>query len=105
MFVEILTYLAVGGVLITLGLLVWKKQMVKVLHDYHYKNVKEEDLPAYTRQMGIGQTIIGIGLCVTGLLRIFTDKAVAWSGLIAGLVIGVAVLHKAQMKYNGGWFS
>ena len=39
---------------VVLGALLWKEQMLSLLHEYHYKNVKKEDIPAYTRQMGIG---------------------------------------------------
>jgi hypothetical protein len=86
-------------------LLTWKKQKVSILHSYHYKNVKEEDLPAYSRQMGIGQIVVGTGLCLAGILRLLTKSFLSWSALIAGLVLGFGILHKAQMKYNGSWFS
>ena len=105
MFTETVSILAVGAVLAVLGLLTWKKQRLSFLHSYHYKNVKEEDLPAYSRQMGVGQIVVGLGLCLTGVLRLFTKSFASWSGLIAGLVIGFGIMHKAQRKYNGSWFS
>lgn len=105
MFTEIVACVAVGAALVVLGLLSWKKQKLSFLHDYHYKNVKEEDLPAYARQMGIGQTLVGAGLCLTGLLKLFTKSSVAWAPFIASTILGFVVMHKAQKKYNGSWFS
>ena len=105
MVIEVLTCIAVGALLAVLGLLTWKKQKVTILHDYHYRNVKKEDLPAYTRAMGIGQVIIGAGLCLTGLLRLVTESMAAWVPFVIALVVGLVIFHKAQMKYNGSWFS
>ena len=102
---ETVSYIAVGLILIVLGLLTWKKQKVTILHDYHYKNVKQEDIPAYTRSMGIGQIVVGAGFCLTGLLKIMTESKLTWAVLIAGLIIGLIIMHKSQMKYNGTWFS
>ena len=105
MSVEFISYAAVGAILIVLGFLTWKKQKVSILHSYHYQNVKEEDLPAYTKSMGIGQIVIGIGLCLTGVVRLFTLDKISWAPAIVLGIIGLAIFHKAQMKYNGGWFS
>ena len=98
------SFIVVGIILSALGLLIWKKQDASILHSYHHQNVKEEDLPAYTQQMGIGQIVSGLGLCLTGVLRLFTKTFVSWIPLIAGLAAGFAIMHKAQMKYNGTWF-
>jgi hypothetical protein len=102
---ETVSYIAVGLLLIVLGLLTWKKQKVTLLHGYHYRNVKQEDIPAYTRSVGIGQMAVGIGFALTGLLRLFTGSKLTWAALIAGLITGLVIMHKAQMKYNGAWFS
>ena len=103
--IETVLYLGVGALIAVFGLLIWKKQKLSLLHDYHYKNVKPEDAAAYAKQMGIGQILIGAGLCLTGVLRLFTDSWFAWTGLVLGLVCGVWVIHKAQMKFNGSWMS
>ena len=91
---------AVGLLLAALGLLLWKKQKVSLLHDYHYSHVKQEDLPAYTRQMGIGLIIIGAGIFLTGLLDLALS-ALWWIPLAAGIVLGLIVIYLAQKKYNG----
>lgn len=98
-------YFAVGVLLVVLGLVMWKKQKINLLHDYHYKNVKAEDVPAYTRAMGIGQIVIGAGLCVTGALQFFVQGPASLAALAVGIVCGLIIFHKAQMRYNGSWFS
>ena len=103
MAVETLTCAGVGIVLMVLGLITWKKQEVRFLHSYHYKNVKEGDMPAYTKLLGISQIIMGVGLFITGILS-STGKLV-WLPFIISLIIGLSVASVGQKKYNGSWFS
>lgn len=91
---------AVGAICIILGVLLWKKQLVSLLHDYHYRHVKKDDIPAYTRQMGTGLMIIGAGIIVTGLLDL-ARSSLWWIPLSAGFVLGLVIMYKAQKKYNG----
>lgn len=100
-----IVYFAVGILLIVLGLVTWKKRKIDLLHDYHTKNVKPEDVPAYTRAMGIGQIVIGAGLCVTGIVSRFVRGRAVLLALLPGFAVGILVFHKAQMRYNGSWFS
>ena len=90
----------VGVICIVMGVLLWKKQKVSILHDYHYKHVKKLDIPAYTRQMGIGLIIIGAGIIITGLLNL-AYSSLWWIPLLAGFVIGLVIIILAQKKYNG----
>ena len=100
MILGVIIELAVGAICIVLGVLLWKKQMVSILHDYHYKHVKKEDIPAYTRQMGIGLIIIGAGIIITGLLNL-AESSLWWIPLLTGFVLGFVVIHVAQKRYNG----
>lgn len=95
---------SVGLLCIILGLLIWKKKKVSLIHDYHYKNVKSEDIPAYARIIGIGIILIGVGICVTGWLNLF-ESPFWWVSLLAGSISGFIVMNTAQRKYNGSWFS
>ena len=90
----------VGGLLIVLGLILWIKRAVSILHSYHYKNVKEEDLPAYCRFVGIGLTVMGAGMIVTGIFNLLY-LALWWVPMVVGFVIGFALFLYAQKKYNG----
>ena len=94
--------LIVGLICITFGLLIWKKQKVSLVHDYHYKNVKEEDLAAYCKLMGIGIITIGIGIILTGLFFLIFENILGLLILLLGFIVGIIIINKAQ-KYNGSW--
>lgn len=100
MIIGVIIELAVGALCIVLGLLLWLKQKLSILHDYHYKNVKQEDVPAYTRQMGIGLILIGVGIVIAGLLNL-AYSPVWWIPFLMGFVLGFTVLYRVQKKYNG----
>jgi len=95
---------AVGLLCIVLGVLLWKKQKISLLHSYHYKNVRKEDIPAYTRLAGIGLLLIGAGICITGLLELLYSP-LWWLPLTVGIVGALLVMNRAQKRYNGSWFS
>ena len=82
------------------GILLWKKQRITILHDYHYKHMKKDDIPAYTRQMGIGLIIIDAGIIITGLFNL-VYSALWWIPLLTGFVIGSVAIYRTQKKYNG----
>ncbi len=102
MILGIIINLAVGLLCVVMGLLIWLKQKVSLLHDYHYKNVKEEDMLSYCKYIGIGIIVIGLGICATGILDIF-ESSMWWLGLVVGFVAGFAILNHTQKKYNGKW--
>ena len=100
MFIGIVTEMTVSAICIVMGLLIWKKQKISLLHDYHYRNVKKEDIPAYARQIGIGLIITGAGIFFTGLLD-FAGSSFWWVAMMTGFILGLAIIYKAQKKYNG----
>ena len=53
MIIGVIIDLVIGIGCIVMGLLVWKKQMILLVNNYQRKNVKKDDMPAYTRMIGI----------------------------------------------------
>lgn len=104
MIIGLIIEFSAGILLIALGHSVWKKQNASLLHDYHFKNVRDEDIPGYTRMMGQGLIVMGVGVCLWGLLDLL-KSSFWWVPLLAGFVIGFLMMNKAQKKYNGSWFS
>lgn len=49
---ELILLLLVGFLCIYLGWEIWKKEKITLIHDYHYKKVKDADKKLYTEQMG-----------------------------------------------------
>ncbi len=104
MIVGVIIEAAVGLLCIIMGFLIWLGRKVSLIHDYHYKNVAERDIPAYARLIGIGLILIGAGICATGLFNL-VKSALWWVPMLVGFIAGFAVMNKAQKKYNGSWFS
>ena len=103
MIIGVAVELAVGLLIVGLGLVLWEKQKISLLHSYHYSNVRKEDYPAFTRRMGIGLIVIGIGICLTGLLNLLYSP-LWWVPLFGGIGAGIAILDRTERKYNGTWF-
>ena len=102
MLLGVITELACGALCIVLGIIIWSKRKTSLLHDYHYANVQDEDIPAYTKQIGIGLILIGVGIALAGLFDLFYSP-LWWIPLAVGIAAGFLVMHKAQKKYNGSW--
>ncbi len=96
----------VGIIFLVFAYLVGEKKKINIIHLYHYRNVKEEDKPAYCKEFGKGLSIIGISSVMEGILECWSK--IEWTGYLYWICICYAfyVFHKAQMKYNDGkWFS
>ena len=105
MIFGMIVFLAVGLLCLVFGFLLWKKQRISLVHDYHIGNVKEADIPAYTRRMGLGLLAIGAGCILTGVLALGLEQPLGWIAFPAGFLVGLVLILRAQKQYNGGIFS
>ncbi len=105
MMITSMILFAISALLFWFGYLLHKKQKITLMHDYHYRKVKQQDIPAYTTQMGIGLYFIGAGLADTAIFSLLFASNWVWLCFALGFSIGIFIMHKAQMKYNGGWLS
>ena len=83
----------------------WKKQKISLLHDYHCRNVKAEDVAAYTKLWGIAALIWGVCICFTGIIDFAFRTGFGWLLFVAGGIVCFIIGNKAQKTYNGSWFS
>lgn len=90
----------IGLIFIILGLLIWKKQIISLLHNYHYDKVKKENKKAFCTISGIGIMIIGIGLLITGIVVSITNSSYTFIIFAIGFVIGFIMLIFAGLRYN-----
>ena len=105
MLVELIVLCFVGVLLIVLGLLIWKRQMIGLIHEYHHRNVRPENVAAYTKRVGIAQILFGGCTVGAGVVDFVSGTLWGWALFVAGLVVFFIIMHFAQMKYNGSWFS
>ena len=90
----------VGILLMIMGFLLWKKEMITILHAYHVDKVSLENRKAFCKQSGIGLIVIGIGLLITAVLLGITDSVNSFICFVACFVAGLIMLIVAGMKYN-----
>lgn len=91
---------AVGILCLILGYLLWKKEMISLLHDYHYEKVSAEDKQAFCALSGLGLMIVGGGLVLTAVLLAITESVWSFIPFVIGMVAGIALLVYAGKKYN-----
>lgn len=101
---EFLLMLALGGIFLFIGWRVWKKEQITLIHDYHYSKVSESDIKPYTEQMGKACLVIGVGMLLTGIIDFITQTSFGWIFFIVFFFIGLFMMIRAQIKYNGGIF-
>jgi len=87
-------------VLMVLGWLIWKKEKISLLHDYHYEKVSQENKKAYCTLSGLGVFLVGSGILVSGVIVAFTDSAWGFLAFAVGFAAGIPLNITAQCRYN-----
>ena len=100
MIMALIIELAVGLLCVYFGLLIWIGKKVTLIHDYQVERVKEKDIPAYAREVGIGVILVGVGICVCGLVQMLLESKLGLIGLAVGVIAGVFLCIHAQMRYG-----
>lgn len=95
---------AMGLLFLILGLLIWKKQMINLIHSYHYPRVKAEDKEAYTEKMGKAMVVMSVGMFLTGITDFLTGTGYGWICFGVFFIAGLVLMIWTQYKYNGGIF-
>lgn len=90
----------IGFLFTILGCLLWKKEKITILHDYHTDKLSPENREAFCRLSGIGIIVIGVGLMITAVLLGITDSAYSFICFTICFITGLIMLIVAGMKYN-----
>ncbi len=102
MMIKAAVILSFGIPFIVFGMMIWKTHRLTLIHSAWYGGVKPEDIRAYTSLVGFGVTLIGIGICLTGLLAFVAKSGLIRIPALAGLVAGCIFINRAQNEYNRG---
>ena len=89
-----------GILLIILGYLLWKKEKISILHDYHYNKVSSENRETFCKLSGIGLIVTGVGLVITAVMLGISDSAYSFICFAVCFIAGLVLLIVAGMKYN-----
>ena len=101
MLIGLIVLLGVGILFFVFGWMLWKKQRIDLVNAWHTRNMKKEDVPAYTKLMGLSLIAIGAGCLVTGIVACILEETLGWLALPVGFVAGFALIRISQKKYNG----
>ena len=100
---ELIIQIIIGLVLIVIGIFNTKGN-ISLLHSYHRKRIKEEDIKPFGKKVGIGTIIIGITIILAGLFAFLSYANISKVVLIIGLITGCIIIFYALFKYNKGIF-
>lgn len=100
---EMIVQIIIGLALIVIGALNMKGN-ISLLHSYHTKRVKEEDILPFGKKVGTGTTIIGIAVIAAGILSILNFAVISTVIMGVGMAIGLVIIFHAMFKYNKGIF-
>ena len=101
---ELILMVFLGLLFLFLGLRIWKKEQITLIHSYHYKKVSEEDKSDYTKEIGKSIIFIGIGMLLTGIIDFITKTVYGWLFFTIFSLLGFIKMFKAQKRYNDGIF-
>lgn len=90
----------IGIVFVTVGLLIWRKEKITLLHEYHRDRVAKEDRKAFCTISGWGILAIGIGILATAVLLAVTESALSFLAFAAGFAVGLSLLIHGGKQYN-----
>ena len=99
---EFIMQAVAGAVIVIVGILNIKGN-ISLLHSYHRKRVKDEDVRPFGKKIGIGAIIIGCTVIAAGAVGLFFENIVNIV-LIAGFIPGFIFIVYALLKYNKGIF-
>lgn len=102
--IQLLFLMPLGLGFVLMGLMIWKKEKLNMIHAYHYKNVAKEDVKAYTEKIGKSLLLLGFGMIISSLVDLWLKINISW--LIMGIFFlgGLYLMYITQKKYNGGIF-
>lgn len=98
-----LLYGIIGFILLIIAYLLGIKHKIELMHDYHMRKVKKQDVKAYCQTIGLGFLIIGVSWLGQGIY----DNMLINDGMTIicyGTFIGLIIIIYAQYRYNGGIF-
>ena len=89
-----------GSAFVGLGIMIGSRQKMGLIISYHCDKVSEENKKAYCNIFGLGMFFIGMGFAVTGILSVILQSLFALIPMAVGLVLGIAFILGAIIKYN-----
>lgn len=97
--------MGVGFLIIIMGIIIWKKQKISLIHLNCKTDIKKEDVKDYTEAIGKAYIILGSSVLLFIILGL-TDNDICYNiGLILwmlGFVLSIVKQIRTQKKYKIG---
>lgn len=74
----------------------------KVLHDYHYKGIHEDALQGFQKDVAKALCVLGFCILFFGAGSILLSFPWLMLGMIAGFIIAITLLARAQNRHRSG---
>lgn len=100
---EYLPLIILGAIFIFLGIINYKGN-ISTIHWYNRRNISKKHVKKYGKLIGLGTTIMGVGMIITGILQLFYRLEELNYILIISIIIGIIIMFYSQIKYNKGIF-
>lgn len=100
--IEMIILIVVGIFLLVCAILIGGFGKIELLHSYHYTNVTDSDIKAYTHSMGGVLFLFALSCFSAVAVHVFTASAWWAVVLLVGFVVSIFLLWHVQKKYNGG---
>lgn len=94
-----------GFSIILVGIMIWKKQNVNLIHGKNKIDIKNEDIKEYTESIGKSYIILGFATLTVVILRITDNDLydfIAFIAWILGFIIGMVKFVRTEKKYKTG---
>lgn len=102
---EVIAELLIGAFLIFISYQIGCKGNIQLVHSYHYTNLSKENKQQFTKWLGIGNFLVGLGVfCIPIINWILGHDIGDYFGL-AAMIAGVAIMVWTIIKYNGALIS
>lgn len=98
---EMIILSIVGMLLLVCSILIGAFGKTELLHSYHYTNVSESDIKAYTRSMGGALSLFALSCFSAVGMRVAAESPWWVAVLLLGLAVSTFLLWRVQKKYNG----
>ena len=77
------------------------KGNITLLHGYHYTQLDPKDKKIFTKKIGIGTLLVGIGIVIMPIINLIAHSELGYYIGLALIVIGVLYIIFIIVKYNG----
>ncbi len=100
MYVAIVLLFLVSAIAFALAFLLYSKQKISLLHAYHMHHIKQEDIPAYCKHMGMGFCVMGAGALLSAILCIALQNMQGMFLFFIALAVSIMLFIHAQKCFQ-----